>query len=121
MTCRDRQDREIEERYGDEGPEKIENEKKKASRYIYVGETNRSAFERGREHVNDIEGCKPSSHMLRHLLQVHEDEEESWKGIRFGMRILKSTRSAFERQIAECFNTTKKEGEQHHECQGRVQ
>ena len=39
--------------------------------------------------------------MLRHLLAVHEDEEEEWEKIRFGMKILKSTRTAFERQILE--------------------
>ena len=39
--------------------------------------------------------------MLRHLLAVHEEEEERWTEIKFGMRILKSTRSAFERQILE--------------------
>ena len=101
LTCRDRQDAAIEEKFREEGPERIEAEKRKASRYIYVGESNRSAFERGKEHINDIGGCKPSSHMLRHLILVHEEEEESWKNIKFGMRILKSTRSAFERQIGE--------------------
>ena len=70
-------------------------------RYIYIGETNRSVYERGLEHQNDISGCKTSSHMLRHLLDVHEEEEESWDNIRFGMRILKNTRTAFERQILE--------------------
>ena len=38
---------------------------------------------------------------MRHLLAVHEDEEEEWQNIEFGMRILKSTRTAFERQILE--------------------
>ena len=39
--------------------------------------------------------------MLRHLLMVHEEEEENWNTIEFGMNILKSTRTAFERQIIE--------------------
>ena len=39
--------------------------------------------------------------MLRHLLDVNEEEEDRWREIKFGMRILKSTRSAFERQILE--------------------
>jgi hypothetical protein len=38
---------------------------------------------------------------LRHLLDVHEEEEEQWEDLRFGMRILKNTRTAFERQILE--------------------
>ena len=49
----------------------------------------------------DIGACKISSHMLRHLLDQHEKEEENWDKVRFGMRIIKSTRSAFERQILE--------------------
>ena len=39
--------------------------------------------------------------MLRHLIQEHEEEEKDWGKIKFGMRIIKSTRSAFERQIME--------------------
>ena len=73
----------------------------KARRYIYVGETNRSVYERGIEHQNDIPACKTSSHMLRHLLAEHEQEEDNWNKIEFGMRVIKSTRSAFERQILE--------------------
>ena len=42
-----------------------------------------------------------SSHMLRHLLEVHEEEEEDWDRIKFGMRVLKTTQTAFERQIME--------------------
>ena len=39
--------------------------------------------------------------MLRHLLAEHEEEEAQWGNIEFGMKILKSTRTAFERQILE--------------------
>ena len=101
LTCRDRKFKKIEEEYAEAGKKKVDEMKRHASRYIYIGESNRSAFERGKEHVNDIGGCKTSSHMLRHLLMVHEEEEENWNEIRFGMKILKSTRSAFNRQIAE--------------------
>ena len=56
---------------------------------------------RGIEHRNDIAACKTSSHMLRHLLDVHEHEEAEWDNINFGMRIVKNTRTAFKRQIYE--------------------
>ena len=79
----------------------MEEEKRRAKRYIYIGETNRSAYERGIEHQNDIQACKTSSHMLRHLIDQHEEEEEDWEKIRFGMKILKATTSAFKRQIVE--------------------
>ena len=101
ITCRDRQDKDVEERMSGQGAKKVEEEKRKARRYIYIGETNRSVYERGLDHVNDIAACKTSSHMLRHLLDVHEEEEETWKEVKFGMRIVKNTRSAFERQILE--------------------
>ena len=44
MTCTERQDKAIEERYGSEGKKKVEEEKKK-KRYVYIGETNRSVYE----------------------------------------------------------------------------
>ena len=83
------------------GKKTIADEKRKARRYIYIGETNRSVYERGIETRNDVPGCKTSSHMLRHLLMLHEDEEDDCDKIDFGMKILKSTRTAFERQILE--------------------
>ena len=58
-------------------------------------------FERGLEHQRDIPACKTSSHMLRHLLDQHEEEEEDWDKVRFGMRILRNTTTAFKRQILE--------------------
>ena len=47
LTCRDRQDIEIEERMSDQGAKKVEDEKRKARRYIYIVETNRSVYEGG--------------------------------------------------------------------------
>ena len=96
-----RQDERIEERYKEEGPKKIKEMKRKEIRFIYVGETNRSVFERGLEHTRDVDGLKTSSHMLRHLTGEHEDEEENWANIDFGMKILKTARSAYKRQVCE--------------------
>ena len=53
----------------------MEKERNKIKRYIYIGETNRSVYERGKEHQSDVAGCKTSSHMLRHLLDQHEEDE----------------------------------------------
>ena len=44
--------------------------------------------------------------MLRHLLAEHE--EERWEEVQFGMRIVRSTRTAFERQILESVTIQKK-------------
>ena len=78
LTCTERQDAEVMEKFGEMGKKKVEEERKKIKRYIYIGETNRSMYEQGLEHQNDIPACKTSSHMLRHLLAVHEEEEETW-------------------------------------------
>ena len=49
--------------------------------------------------------------MLRHLLAVHAEEEQEWEKIEFGMRIVKSTRSIFERQILESVTRQKNKAE----------
>ena len=43
-------------------------EKAKIKRYVYIGETNRSVYERALEHQRDVTSCKTSSHMLCHFL-----------------------------------------------------
>ena len=72
---------------------------KKMSLHKYVGETARSVFERAFEHQNAREQLHPESHMLRHIIDKHEDQDMD--SIKFGIRILKFTRSSFERQILE--------------------
>ena len=65
--------------------------------FVYIGETSRSAMERGEEHIKDLEYRRSKSHMLKHVVMYHgEDEPEK---IDFGMEILSSHRSSFERQI----------------------
>ena len=41
----------------------------------------------------------PTSHLLKHIIDKHEGEEV--ETIRFGIRVLKFTRTSFERQILE--------------------
>ena len=47
-------------------------------RSVYVGESNRSGHERGREHLDDMLSYRESSHMLKHLLQYHQDCEANF-------------------------------------------
>ena len=49
-----RQNKEIEDKDKEMGEKKIEEEKRKAKRFIYIGKTNRSVYERGLEHQNDV-------------------------------------------------------------------
>ena len=78
---------------------KKKQEKSKIKLFKYIGETSRSSFERGWEHVNDMAQLKTSSHMLKHALTTHQEQEMS--EVQFGMRIIRSCQSSFERQIYE--------------------
>ena len=66
---------------------------------MYVGETLLSAHKRGFEHLDDIRQLKISSHLLKHMIDRHEDED--WDEIDFRMEIKTFSRIAFERQIME--------------------
>ena len=73
--------------------------KSKVKLSIYIGETSRSTFERGWEHLNDLTTLSSKSHMLKHILTDHPDE--NIKNIKFGIRIIRNCRTSFERQIYE--------------------
>ena len=64
-----------------------------------MGESARSAYERLWEHQHALDQLNPDSHMLKHIVEVHGDEEI--KDIVFHAKVIKFTRSAFERQILE--------------------
>ena len=80
-----------------------EEEKRKKMREIklhkYVGESSRSMYERGLEHLRDLSEYKKESHMLKHYLEHHTDEELGQ--MRFGAKIVKAARTAFNRQVGE--------------------
>ena len=63
------------------------------------GESSRSIYERGLEHLRDYEELKPDSHMVKHYCEYHM--EEDMEKVRFGCRIIKQSRTAFNRQINE--------------------
>ena len=67
--------------------------------YKYIGETARSAYERGMEHRNGLEKMEEDNHLMKHIANHHQDKEIG--KIKFGMRVLKFTQSALERQILE--------------------
>ena len=73
--------------------------KSKVKLSIYIGETSRSTFKRGWEHLNDLTTLSSKSHMLKHILTDHPDE--NIKNIKFGIRIIRNCRTSFERQIYE--------------------
>ena len=63
--------------------------------YKYIGETARSPS----EHVAYMKQLKPSSHLLKHIVDVHEKEQIT--DVKFGIKVLSYTQSRFERQILE--------------------
>ena len=97
MTCQDRDIRKIEEETEDqkEIKEKIRNMRL----HKYLGETHRSMYERGWEHMNDMARMGSESHMLKHLVSNHENEDFSQ--VRFGMKAVQYCSTSFSRQIKE--------------------
>ena len=96
ISCEERDMRELGEK---EGNENKNGERVQVKLHKYVGETCRSVWERATEHLADLRNLSPASHLLKHILDRHE--EENMEEIRFGIRIVKYTRSPFERQILE--------------------
>ena len=88
-----------EERDGKQRGEEGENEENQTKLYKYLGETCRSVWERAGEHLADLKSLNPTSHLLKHILDRHETE--NWEEIEFGIRVVKFTRTPFERQILE--------------------
>ena len=80
-----------------------EQEKKKRieqiKKYVYIGESSRSGYERLWEHQRALEQLSPESHMLKHIVAAHSEEEI--EDIEFHARIVKYTRTSIERQIRE--------------------
>ena len=67
--------------------------------FHYIGETSRSAYERGHEHLKDLEFRRTKSHYLRHAVEFHPNVPP--ESLKFRMKILSCHKTAFERQIRE--------------------
>ena len=96
-TCEKAEEKKILEEHEDE--EKQKEEMKKIRLQKNIGESSRSSYERGLEHQRDLMEMKKDSHMLKHYFNMHEGEEV--EQMEFGMRIIKTHRTAFNRQISE--------------------
>lgn len=98
MTCQDRDMKEAEEK-ADGDIKKLKQLIENIKLYKYVGETARSLYERSFEHLTDYENLSTKSHMLKHAVEMHSGE--GLDNIRFGIKIIKTAKSSFERQIFE--------------------
>ena len=101
MTCLENDKSEAEEKAN--GDRKKQKELEAQIRiHKYVGETGRSLYERSFEHLSDLENLSTKSHMLKHLVDKHDKEEIKIKiKIKFGIKVIKYAKSAYERQIYE--------------------
>jgi hypothetical protein len=98
MTCLENDQREAEEK-ADGDKEKQKELEAKIRIHKYVGESGRSLYERSFEHLSDLENLSTKSHMLKHLVDKHDKEEMD--NIKFGIKVIKYAKSAYERQIYE--------------------
>ena len=98
LTCERRKMDRIAEICGDD-MDKYQILKDKIKIPKYVGETSRSAYERGFEHLDKLATLSSNSHMLKHMISTHENEDFS--EVQWGMFVLEFKRTAFERQISE--------------------
>ena len=78
--------------------------------YKYIGETSRSCYERAMEHQLSFQSLSTSSYMLKHFIDKHEGEKLDEK--RFGIKIVRNTKTSFERQILE--SVILQENKKHH-------
>ena len=83
-TCEQRDKERIEQ--GEEDEEEKQRMIKDLKLHKYIGESSRSFYERGLEHLRDLEELKMESHMLRHYFDCHMGE--SMDKMKFGGRIL---------------------------------
>ena len=99
MTCQEEEEKRIEEESGGD-EKKMKEMVKKMKLYKYIGETSRSVYERSWEHMHSMEQLQTNSHMLKHALEKHGEEEDLGK-IQFGVKVVRYTRSSFVRQVTE--------------------
>ena len=99
-TCSTCELREIQEIENSDLDDKMKLDKKRNLRqYKYIGESSRSPYERGWEHLNDLATLNPRCHMLRHILTHHPDQD--MLSIEFNMKVRKYCSTSFERQVLE--------------------
>ena len=103
LTCEEENKQEIIDTVEDEAERKTKLENIKT--YKYIGESGRSAYERGYEHLDQLASLNHKSHMLKHML--HKHEQMDFSEVRWGMFILQYLRTAFERQIMEAVTIEK--------------
>ena len=84
----------------------LECKRKEGKVVEYYGETSKTAYERGLNHLYDFLTEAEDSHMFKHQSEVHGDQEDP---VEFSMTVLKKHMTAFRRQIHEAVIVEMKE------------
>ena len=79
--------------------------KKEGKDMVYVGESSRTSFERGKEHQEDYRKMTEDSHMCKHAENEHHGQEKP----SFAMKVVKTHFGAFARQVHEAVRIRRKE------------
>ena len=94
ITCYNTEKNKIEEEV-EEGKER-EKMILQIPKHKYIGETARSAYERGWEHQEALRKLEEDSHLLKHVANHHKGVPMD--KITYGMRVVQYTRTALERR-----------------------
>lgn len=97
------------ERGGDEEKERKVKSTETSCIVKYVGESNRSGYERGKEYMEQFRNMREQSHLLKHYLQCHKDID--LEEMEVGMKVRSTFISAIERQISEAVAISRAESE----------
>ena len=107
QTCLTREEEKIEEENEMEKKRLLE----KIPRFKYLGESARSSYERGAEHLDGLEKLSQDNHLVKHIALHHQ--KDALENIKFGMRVRKMMRTAFERQIGESVEIQRERNHHH--------
>ena len=83
--------------------------KQEGAKTHYIGESARSTYERGLEHLGDATSSTQRSHMRDHLEEAHPGEDRTPEST-FCIRIMRSEPSALVRQVSEAVEIARAEG-----------
>ena len=79
----------------------------------YIGETSRTGYDRGQEHLKMLENRNPESPLVKHQVETHPDQEPE-----FEMRILNTHKTPLSRQVEEGMLISNFEGGNLLNCRG---
>ena len=94
LTCEEKENERIDalDNLDDEEKTKLKRDVRKVK---YVGESSRSGYDRGYEHLDKLATLNSNSHMLKHMVEEHYMED--FQKVKWGMFITRFMRTAFER------------------------